>query len=455
MKKWLVILAVLILVLAVWYYVRTTQRFIPPWRQPEFGKVELGDIRVPITATGLIEPYERIQVKSEASGEVTELKIAEGDSVQKDDVLAVLKRDDEERAVEKAESALERARSTEAQAKIAVLKAESNIEVAKARVQELEAQETRLRFELDHQEKLSQTGNTGVLDVEFAKSAYNVNQAQLINARTQIAISEQSLKEAQETVKIQAQVVKEASNTLADANERLLETTIKARQDAIVTDVPISRGMLVQSGTAGFTGGTIVAVLADISRLKVVARVDEADYGRVLDISPVDAMPDITALREAARSDAESMQRRSGDVRITVDAFPELTFTGRISRVEPQGRLNEGSSIIQFDVHVEVNDDKRYMLPLGTQAQVEFTVESVKDATIVPAEAVKQFEGQRGVWIKTADRTRTGGVAKRFVPCRFGITDGAKTQVIEVLGGAKLDVGAEVFTKLPPEENSD
>ncbi len=455
MKKWLVILGIVIAIVAVYYYVRTTQRFIPPWRQPEFGKVERGDIRVPITATGLIEPVERIQVKSEASGEVIELLIAEGDAVRKDDVLAVLKRDDEERAVEKAESALERARSAEEQAKIAVLKAESNIEVAKARVQELEAQQERLEFELKHQKELEALKQAGKLDLKFAESAFNVNQAQLVNARTQIEIAEQSLKETAEAVKIQAQVVKEASKTLEDARERLIETTIKARQDAIVTDVPITRGMLVQSGTASFTGGTVVAVLADISKLKVLARVDESDYGRVLDISPVDAMPDISALREAARSDAESMQRRSGEVKITVDAFPELTFTGRIARVEPQGKLNEGTSIIQFDVHVEVTDERRFMLPLGTQAQVEFTVESVTDAVIVPAESVKQFEGQRGVWIKTSDRTRTGGVAKRFVPCRFGITDGAKTQVVEVLGGAKLDVDAEVFTKLPPEEDSD
>ena len=110
-----------------------------------------------------------------------------------------------------------------------------------------------------------------------------------------------------------------------------------------------------------------------------------------------------------------------------------------------------GSSIIQFDVHVEITDERRHMLPLGAQAQVEFTVESAVGALLVPAEAVKTFEDQRGVYLKVPPEPGSGEpFGKKFLPCRFGISDGEHTQVIEVLAGGELKDGTEVYTKLPP-----
>jgi multidrug efflux pump subunit AcrA (membrane-fusion protein) len=135
-----------------------------------------------------------------------------------------------------------------------------------------------------------------------------------------------------------------------------------------------------------------------------------------------------------------------------VDAFPDDEFEGRIDRVEPQGRLNSGSSIIQFDVHVWITDPKQQKLPLGAQAQVEFTVESATNALLVPAEAVKSHDGQRGVWIKVPPASGSQDeFGKRFVPCRFGISDSEKTEVVGVGGGGSLPEGTEVYTKLPQE----
>ena len=157
----------------------------------------------------------------------------------------------------------------------------------------------------------------------------------------------------------------------------------------------------------------------------------------MLNISPIDALPDMPQLRQVAQEDAEQLEKRSGTVKLTVDAFPDKTFEGRIQRVEPQGKLNAGSSIIQFDVHVEITDPQRHMLPLGAQAQVEFTVESATGALRVPAEAVKTFQDQRGVYVKKSPEPGSSEkFGKHFVPCRFGISDGEYTQVIEVLHGA-------------------
>ena len=73
----------------------------------------------------------------------------------------------------------------------------------------------------------------------------------------------------------------------------------------------------------------------------------------------------------------------------------------------------------------------------------------MRDVLIVPADAVKQHQNEKGVYIK-------GGPARdakpRFVKCRIGITDGANTHLIGTLSESESDLlkeGVEVYTKLP------
>ena len=456
MKKWLLLIIGLAVIAGGWYVIRENVRFTPLWAQPKFDIVARSDVRVPITAAGLIEPAQRIEIKSEASGEVITINFIEGDAVKKGEVLVVLDPDDEERSVTRAEAALERANALSAQAAVNVKKADANILTAKSRVDELTAQGASIDADLQHTKMLEANEQTSELEVINAQSRWDVNQAQLTAARANVQVAEYNLTDAEQAVIIQKAAVQEATKSLEDARERLRETEIRAPANAIVTDVKVQVGSLVQSATTSVTGGTPVMTLADISTLKVITRVDEADYGKVHNVSPLDALPQISDLRRAAQEDAEQMEKRTGKVTLTVDAFPEDEFEGEILRVEPQGRLNTGSSIIQYDVHVIITDARRYVLPLGAQAQVEFTVESVADVLTVPAEAVKTFESERGVWVpnmalKSPDQPFG---EPRFVRCRFGITDGTRTQVIEVEDGFDLKEGLKVFTKLPPDPDS-
>lgn len=449
MRKWIILALVVAAIVAAWYFARTYWRVTPPWAEPKFGKVVRGDIRVPITAAGLIEPNERIEIKPKASGRVLEVRVKPGDYVHKGDTLVVLDPIDEQRNVDRAKAAVDRGRALLEQANVEVLTAEQNIEIADAAVQELEASGKSMAFDLNKAEELRAKGIGSEQELVALRSRYEVNQAQLRAAKARAINSRNSFVASRENVKIQEATLRDAQKTLEDAETRLSETTIVTPQDAIVTEVLISVGTLVQSGTSGFSLGTRAIVLADISKLKVVARVDEADYGRVQAVAPVDALPEVEALREAARQDAEQMKSRTGQVTLTVDAFPDDEFAGVIERVEPQGKLNAGSAIIQFDVYVDVTDPRKGQLPLGTQAQVEFTVESVADALLVPAEAVKTHESEKGVWIRIPSQQPGEQYGKRFVPCRFGVTDGTNTQVAGVIGGGELQPGMEVYTKMP------
>jgi multidrug efflux pump subunit AcrA (membrane-fusion protein) len=455
MKKWLILLIVLILVGVGWFVARR-QVMVPRWAQPKLAKVAHGDIKVPITAAGLIHADQTVEVKSKASGEILEIPVVEGTYVHLGETLVVLKKDDEQRMLDQRVADLDRFEALLTQARVAVDRARVNIDSAKAHLEEAAAQVNISRFERVKMEQALKPDGTSpaysAQEIVNIRSQDQMSTAQQEIARIAVRSAELALVDAEATVKSQEATVRAARKAVEDAEERLRETTILAPQDAIVTEVYVRPGMLVQSATQGFTGGTPLMTLADVSKKKVIARLDEADYGRVLNISPIDALPDMPQLRAVAREDAEQMAQRSGVVRITVDAFPDDAFEGRIERVEPQGRLNAGSSIIQFDVHVEITDPKRHMLPLGAQAQVEFTVESAANTLRVPAEAVKTFEGQRGVWVKTAAEPGSGEKhGKRFVPCRFGISDGEYTQVIAVIGEGELAEATEVYTKLPQE----
>jgi len=451
MKKWLILLGVVAVVAGI-YYVARQQRYEPPWAQPKFGKVTRGDIRVPITAAGLIRANQEVELKSKASGRIIQVPVVEGMFVKVGQPVAQLDPDDEQRRLDRAQADFDRAEALLTQAKVAVERAAVSIESAKARAEEISAQGEIAKFELQKVEELAARGQASAQQLNDARAQYRMSLAQQESARIAITSAELAKQDAETAVASQQAVVNSARKTLEDSVQRVKETTVLAPVDAIVTEVFVKPGVLVQSATEGFTGGTPVMRLADVSKKMVVARLDEADYGRVLNISPLDALPDMPQLREAAAQDAEQLAQRSGIVTLMVDAFKDDTFTGRIVRVEPQGKLNAGSSIIQFDVHVEITDEKRHKLPLGAQAQVEFTVESAIATLRVPAEAVKTFEGQKGVYLKTPPSAGSNErYSKKFVPCRFGISDGEYTQVISVLADGRLNEGDEVFTKLPEE----
>lgn len=450
MKKWLLLLFGALAVVAVWYAVRTYVRVDPPWAKPQFGAVSIGDITVPVLASGLIEPYQRIEIKSEASGEVVDTPVNPGDFVHKDQVLLQIKEVDEQRNTDRAAAEKDRIEALLEQAKVGVTQAEQEVHTAEAQIAQLEGECQIVEYE--YNKVKDDPKNFSPQQLNDAKARLDINRAQHKAARATLEIRKLQVENARSNVKLQEAALRAATKTYDDAVERLRKTTIKSRYDAIVTDVFVKRGMLIQSATQGFTGGTRVMELADVSRIIVRAKIDESEYGRILSIAPPDALPDRPGMRDDARSQVESGGQRSGAVTLTVDAFRDKKFAGQIERLEPQGKQTAGSTVIQFDVQVLVTDPEAHLLPLGAQAQVEFTIDKAEKVLRVPSEAIMRHRDQSGVWIKTdpppGSELRYG---KKFVPVRLGISDNEFTEIREVLGGGELKDGQQVYTKLPRE----
>ncbi|QOJ15538.1 MAG: hypothetical protein HRU75_13200 [Planctomycetia bacterium] len=447
MQKWLWLAAAAAAVVVGWWALSGI-RVEMPWDQPQFDRVSRGDISVPITASGLIEPRLRFQIKSEASGEVIETPVRPGNYVRTGDVLVVLKKDEEQRAADRLKAELDRAEALLEQARINVRKSEANADQVRGTVARLEAEKRRLDFDLEQEKQRDADRMSSPQAMLIAQTAVDSVDAQLRSTRAQLRIAEESITEAAEAVKIQEAGVRAARKLHEDALDRLEKTTLVSRHDAIVTALFVRPSTLIQSGTNSFMGGTEVLELADISEKLVRVRIDEAEYGRVVAVSPLEALPETPGLHEALRAETDAMAR-TGIVRITVDAFRDEVFEGRIWRVEPQGRNNPGSSIIQFDIYVLITDPLAYKLPLGAQAQVEFTVDRAVGVLRVPNEAVKRLGEQSGVWIRSTATDGRQRHPRKFVPCRFGITDGEFTELRGVLDGEALAPETEVFTKLP------
>lgn len=454
MKKLIISLVVLGLIGAVWVWARQ-QRFTPPWAKPKTAEITRGDIRVPITAPGLINPNQTIEVKAQASGRCIEVPVKEGDFVNGGDLLVQLWEDDEKRTADRAQAELDSASARLQQARVAVKTAAANILSAESEVDRLKAEYSIVKFKYD--KIMSSPELYSPEDRITIQAQLDSNLAQQKNAEARLENARNAREDSEAFIKAQEAVVRSAQKTLEEAQQRVQYTRVASQHDAMVTSVSVAPGTIVQSGTGGFSLGTPLMVLADISKKKVVARLDEADYGRVLAISPIEALPEVPGLREAAAADVDGMKRRVGEVTLTIDAFPDRTFKGRIERVEPQGRMMGGSATIQYSIHVEITDEDKHLAPLGAQAQVEFTVESASNSLRVPSEAVKTFEEKKGLWLEVPPPPGSNQkFGKKFVPCRFGITDGEYTQLIDSSDANNpLKEGVTIYTKPPTDEEKE
>ncbi len=112
MKKLFLIIVPVLVVAAVFFYLR--ERNSEGSRQPSFetATVEMGSIAVKVLSTGTIEPYTRVEVRSSVNGRIDKVEVDEGDKVREGDILAWISSEDRIALLDAARSALESARDS-------------------------------------------------------------------------------------------------------------------------------------------------------------------------------------------------------------------------------------------------------------------------------------------------------------------------------------------------------
>jgi len=411
----------------------------------ETREVKRGDITIPISATGVVGPVAWYEVKSKASGEVIKILRAPGELVKKGDLIIRLDKAEEQRMVDRSQAEATRAKALfdQAQIKLERLKTIGRQE-AQALVDQLTARLEHAEFQYHKVLKLDAEGRASEDEIVLLKTNYDDTRAQLSSAQAKFQDIDIQIQTAEKDVILTNAAYERVLSDLGDAEERLEDTDIFSPVDGIVTQIRTQVGAVIQGGKTTFTGGTVLAVIGDVSKLYVRTEVDEADIGTVRDLAPEWARPGNDSLEpEEIPIDA------GAPVRIHVDSFHAEEFAGIIERIHPEPNSTL-SSVVTYQVDVVLTSDNRAKLLIGMQADVEFTAQSALDVLLVPHDAIRRNDfGDLGAYVPKTD-AETGQIDKEFVKCRFGLDNGMFAEVLE-----GLQEGQKVFTVLPQKVGRD
>jgi RND family efflux transporter MFP subunit len=129
--------------------------------------------------------------------------------------------------------------------------------------------------------------------------------------------------------------------------------------DGVVSTRNVEIGQIISSGINNIGGGTTLLTVADLSRIYVLASVDESDIGCV---------------------------RVGYDASMTVDAHADRRFRGLVERIATKGETS--SNVVTFEVKIQVTDARRALLKPEMTANIDIVIASSDDALLVPSQAV-------------------------------------------------------------------
>jgi RND family efflux transporter MFP subunit len=244
--------------------------------------------------------------------------------------------------------------------------------------------------------------------VKQAEAAFEVARATIRQREADLKFAETNLERSRELFGRQLL----PKQTLDDAD---------ARYQAAVAQVELSRAQLTQSQARLEELRINLANTVIVSPVTGFVAKRNTDAGAYASQNaPVVDVVDISLVRLIANVVEKDMRRvNTGDAaRVEVDAFPGETFTGRIARVAPV--LDPATRTAQIEVEIP-NASKR--LKPGMYARVNLTIEERANALVVPANAVIDREGQRGVFLASNNTAA-------FRPVQIGIEDAARVEIL-------------------------
>lgn len=320
------------------------------------------DIVNSVTATGTIEPVTSVDVGTQVSGVISKLYVDYNSVVKAGEVIAELDRTNLMSELSSAQASLKSAQS------------------------ELDYQKT-------NYERYKTLYDKGLI------SANDFEQARL------------SYVQAQQRTRQQKESVKKAQTNLGYA-------TITSPIDGVVLSKEVEEGQTVASS---FSTPTLFKIARDLTDMRVIADVDEADIG-----------------------DVKEGQR----VTFTVDAFPDDTFEGQVTQVRQEAATE--SNVVTYEVVISAPNDDLKLKPGLTANVVIFTMEA-KDVLAVPSKALRftpreamlnsdetitDTDAKEKVWVKEGSNLKA-------VAVETGMTNGTLTQITK-----GLKPGTHVLTEV-------
>ena len=324
-------------------------------------KVAKQNITTSITATGTIEPVTKVEVGTQVSGIIDKIYVDYNSVVRRGDVIAELDKTNLLSELASAQSNLANAQSTL----------------------------TYQTANYNRYKTLYQKGLVSANDYENARMTYE-------QARQQIVVQQQNVKKAR---------------------TNLGYATITAPIDGVVLSKEVEEGQTVASA---MTTPTLFIIAKDLTDMRVIADIDEADIGGV-----------------------QSGQR----VSFTVDAFPDDVFQGFVTQVRQQATTE--SNVVTYEVVISARNDALKLKP-GLTANVTIFTSEKNNVLAVPTKAlrfaptevmlakdetIENVDAPQKVW------KQEGKVFKAY-PVTTGTTNGVLTEIT-----SGLKEGDEIITE--------
>ena len=377
------------------------------------AKVERGNLRNTVTATGTLQAVTTVQVGSQASGTISALYADFNSTVKKGQLLAQLDPSVTQAQVQQARANLAQAEAQLQSARVGVGNSHAGVAqtragISDARARALAAGQTTqnqqagvsaaeanlgvLKAQLDdaasflrQEQALLQSGVIAQREYETAQTSYKTAEARYNQAVAQLRMAqlsaqsassagqaqaaaavEQAQAQAQQSQgqvqTAQAQVqnaaaqVEQARAALQLAEINLQHTTISSPIDGVVVSRDVNVGQTV---AASLSAPTLFTIAQDLTQMQIMANIDQADIGLV----------------EQAKS-----------VSFAVDAFPGEEFKGTIQqmRLNPQNVQN----VVTYNVMINVSNPEQKLKP-GMTANLTVTIDERNDVLKVPNSALR------------------------------------------------------------------
>lgn len=324
------------------------------------AKVEKGDIQTTITATGTIEPVTSVTVGTQVSGIVSKLYVDYNSIVKKGQVIAELDKTN----------------------------LTSELNTAKAN---LNSAQGTLNYEQANFKRYQTLYDKGLVSADEYESA----RLSYLKAKEQVNTARENVQKAQ---------------------TNLGYATITSPIDGVVLSKAVEEGQTV---AASFNTPELFTIAQDLTDMRVIADIDEADIGGVI---------------EGQR------------VSFTVDAFPDDRFEGRVTQVRQQATTS--SNVVTYEVVISAPNNDLKLKPGLTASVTIYTLEK-QGVLIVPAKAlqftpieailkegqkIEDVEAPRKLWTQEGNTFKAHAV-------ETGTTNGVMTEIV-----SGIAEGAEVLT---------
>jgi RND family efflux transporter MFP subunit len=228
-----------------------------------------------------------------------------------------------------------------------------------------------------------------VLDAERDYTMQKALFDQGLVGRDAFRISEIKLNQAKETLRasqMRYQIVEDRGIPIS-GNASSQNARVTAPMSGVVIKKGVELGETVTSGVSSFNAGTVLFTVADLKSLIIRVNLNEVDIAKVAVGRPV---------------------------RVSLDAYPQKIFTGKVTFVAPSAELVEKIKVFKVEVTL---DELGEAFKTGMSANVEILGEKRDKATSIPLEALQKREGQT-----VAYRLKSNLAPKQLATAKEGLS---------------------------------